>query len=462
VGASPEEEGMSVRVTAGLVILLAALAVLVWYLEGRDVADSATDRFAQGLFCPYEADELVGFEIVYPGQSFALERREEGWWLVGPVEDRADPEDLSSMLAALESQEVTRWLPPPTLAQIEEFGLDRPRPELRLRTRQGTDTLRFGRLNEVEKRLWVQASWRDSLALVSTLLRTHFLKGRVELADKRPLAGVPREKLESVHILNDRGGFELAWTDQGWEIRTPERYRADDATITRMLERLWNDSVIDFIDLKPEQLGAFGFESPRATMTLKLASEERPRLLQVGRSMQRLSYVRHLDRGPAFLLDSLTTAPLLESFSAFLSTVLISFPPGGIVELREEPGGAGLLRAEGERWTWTDGQGRELSPRAVSVLIGRLSRLSTERVSALLPRADQLDSWGLSPPERSIELRFANERHFVVEFGSEVDGRRHFRRADYPTVYSLPAEALHLPWPRHDDAPAEGRPGGSP
>ena len=72
-----------------------------------------------------------------------------------------------------------------------------------------------------------------------------------------------------------------------------------------------------------------------------------------------LARARDLDREHVFLLDSLTCAPLLESFSAYLSAVLVEFlpgldetlvfvfvPPAGRTEVLRVPIGLGLIGAE--------------------------------------------------------------------------------------------------------------------
>ena len=103
------------------------------------------------------------------------------------------------------------------------------------------------------------------------------------------------------------------------------------------------------------------------------------------------------------MLDSISVTPLTESFSAFLSTVLVSFRPGQVLSVTG-PGGLTLLRNEDERWSWRRADGEPVSGTAVVVLLNRLLRLSTERVEALLPRQDQLRDWQLAPAARSFAL----------------------------------------------------------
>jgi hypothetical protein len=438
---------MKWRLTLGLLVLAGLVLILVWFNEGREGGESAQERLARGLLYPYDADALEAFEVIYPERSFRLERRGEEWWMAAPVVDLGDAERIVQMLATLESQAVERWLPPATPAEREEFGLAAPRLRLRLERRSGADTLSFGHLNEVAKRVWMATSYRDSVALVSTLLRTHFLKGYFQLLDKHPLAPAPREDVESIHIDNDYGYFALVprGSDGGWEIQRRESYPADAATVQRMLEQVFSSTIVQFIQQERDEPRAYGFGRPAGKLTIKLRQGP-PRMLEIGDRIFRLRYARNLDRPQIFMVDSLTFWPILESYSAFLSVVLLEFLPGEIVRV-EGPDGALLIRDEDSSWSWRDERGIAVSGDAVASLLNRMMRLYTERVEALLPREDQLRQWGLDPPRARYRLVRKSGGELVLELGGEIGERRALRRADYPSVYSLPPENLDFAWP---------------
>ncbi len=431
-----------------LYALIAAVAVAAFIgLQGKEGRRIAELRMAEGLLCPYPRDALIGFEIVYPNGSFRAERDGEAWNLTAPVIDIADTTAIHTMLATLDRQRVERWLPPPTGEQLVEYGITKPSLVLHLETEAGMDTLRFGGLNEVEKRLWVQASWRDSLALVSTLLRTQWMKGRAELADRRPMGSIDMRRIASLEISNSRGSFTLERGARGWEIHRPEPYRADDRSVTRLIDKLWKPTILDFVDLTPGQAAVMRFDKPRATLKVGLRDTARQATLELGAKYHRLSYARDLGRGPAFYLDSLTVSPLLESFSAFMSTVFISMRPKRAVAIQNHDGRK-IERESGSDWEWRDGEGNPVNGNSVALLLNRLTRISTERVEALLPRQDQLRMWGLNSPGLALDIEFPDgEPSLELEFSKATEGRVWFRRLDYPTVYSLPEGDLKLEWP---------------
>lgn len=435
------------RTTLAALGILLLLAVLLLLRESGEDARVA-ERLAAGYLYPQPIETLRWFELVYPDKTLRVERVGETpyWQLTAPVRDPGDSVVIGRLLATLAAQKVERWLPPATAAETARYGLAAPHFVVRLGRAGGVDSLRFGELNPIEKRLWVAVSWRDSLALVSTLLRTHALKGRYELGDKRPLGTLPLARLESLRIENARGAFTLARGARGWEVRRPEAYRADDLAVARLVDRLWGESILGFAGDDEQAAGLLGFETPRARVTVTLQGEPREGLLEIGRPYFALSYARNRDRAQAFLLDSLTCEPLLESFSAFLSPVLLSFMPGEAAEIRG-PDNRRALREAGDEWRWRDEDGRLLDGPAVAALLGRVLRLSTERIEALLPREDQLADWGLPGDGRRFVFRLRDGSETEIEVGPARGGRRALRRLDYPTLYSLPDSLAALSWP---------------
>jgi hypothetical protein len=435
------------RTTFGLIVSAAALSLLIWFFALQGEGPRKRQRLAEGYFCPWAKDEIQAFDIVYPERRFRLERGDQGWRLTSPVDDIVDQDDLDQMLETLQGQKVERWLPPADVEKLAEMGLASPRLEVYLQTKSGADTIRFGKLNQVEKRLWMTASWSDSVALVSTLLRSHFMKGNFELASKVPLAGVPMGSVESFTIDNARGSFDLVRTDHGWEIRCPEAYRADDGSIKFLMDQYWGQTIVDFSPLSAETARQFGFDPPAASLDVKLRGEARSRRIELGKPVFNLRYAQNVDRDQAFLLDSLTCLPLLESFSSYMSIVLFSFSPGQVVAL-QGPGGAELTRDPDEKWSWADREGRPVEGKSVVGILSRLTRLPTGRVEAMLPRQDQLERWGLAEDHESYSFRFkGGQLALELQLGLEENGRRYFRRGDYPTVYSLPVGEIKLKWP---------------
>ncbi|MBM4118643.1 DUF4340 domain-containing protein, partial [bacterium] len=255
-----------------------------------------------------------------------------------------------------------------------------------------------------------------------------------------------RARIESLRIENARGAFTLARGPRGWEVRRPEAYRADDVAVARLIEALWGESILGFAGAGEQAAGMLGFEAPRGRLTVKAQGAAREGLLEIGQPYFELSYARDRDREQAFLLDSVTCAPLLESFSAFLSPVVVSFMPGEAAEIRG-PDGQRALREPGDEWRWRRADGRPLNGPAVAAFLGRALRLSTERIEALLPRADQLADWGLPAEGRRFQIRLRDGSEVQLEIGPARGGRRALRSLDYPTLYSLPDSLAALPWP---------------
>ncbi|MCP4546478.1 MAG: DUF4340 domain-containing protein [bacterium] len=434
--------------TGLLIAVTCAVLGTLWYFEIAEKGRTETQRLLDGRLYPWPISEVDRLEIHYPDYSFELSKVDETWCMTAPVKDMLDEGTVSRMLATIDSQDVTRWLPPASPGDDEDTGLETPSMELRLHRGGRVDTLLIGDINEVEKQLWVATSWRDSLALVSSLLRTNVMQGYYNLLDKRPLGDLPVSEVEFITVENARGNFKFSRIPFGWEILRPEPYLADQASVSRLVQELWAPNIIEFIKNPDVDDTAYGFGNPVATLEIKVKGEERLRIFEVGYSQHNLRHARYRDRDQVFIIKPFLSEILQESFSSYMSVVLSEFHPNEVVRI-EDLQGRQLIRDMSVSWAWHDEQGRLMAGQALTTLVMKLSRLPTERVAALLPREDQLALWGLNEPESGFVLTFkGNREELRIELGAVVEGRRYFRRLDYPTVYSLPAENLEFIWPR--------------
>ncbi len=116
------------RLLLGLVAALIALVVLLSY-QGPEV--TTVDPEATEVVWPaLDPDEVERVVVVRAHDSLELERRPEGWWLVGPEVDRADAEGVRELLDDL--REIQRGIPVQGAAErAAEFGLGDP-PDARV------------------------------------------------------------------------------------------------------------------------------------------------------------------------------------------------------------------------------------------------------------------------------------------------------------------------------------------
>ncbi|MDP6418989.1 MAG: DUF4340 domain-containing protein [Candidatus Krumholzibacteria bacterium] len=420
------------KVLIPLALILSGFALYLFLREPSRIPDP-------GNFYPFPVEEIEALDLIHQDHWFRVEKSVDGWKLRVPAEDRVDQHTLFGLLAVLHSENVDSILPAPDPPELA--GLENPPLELRIHRAAGTDTLRFGNMNPEARRLWASCSWNDSLLLVSSLLRTRFMSGRRELSEKRILTLESASEILSLEIGNGKGRFALQRSPFGWVVEGPVSLPANRQKIENFLVRLNSHAIIEFLDSGESRLPRYGLDYPRGRMTVHLREGASPIQLDLGNPLLGFYYAWIPGRPSVCLVDSISAGPLLGSYLGFRKPLLLEVQEEEILSIT---GPEGEIRVQGK--DWQDPDGTKLSPAKVKTLLRALSGISTRNVEALQPRREQLERWGLDEPKETFLLEAVRGSQELL-LGRELDGTRYFQRAGFPTVYSLPADSLRLPWP---------------
>jgi len=417
-----------------LVLLLAAAVIIPILVTGRG------EKNREDRFYPYDPTEIEAVDFIYPDRRLRIEYENGDWTLTAPLRDLTDRDTLLRIFGTLQSEPK----PPMTVlpGDLDAMGLANPGFQVVLHRGERRDTLRYGSFDAESRRLYVQASWSDSIMRVSSLLRTNFMRNRYELSEKRPIVLEQGRPVRSIQLSNPSGEFALRKADIGWEMVGIDIFPADPAKVRDLTHAVSTPAILDFLD--GDELALADLETPLARMKILQEGDSRPRELRIGPAYLNLHTAASPARSSAFLLDSLSVGAAFLPMRDFLPERLFEILPANVVRLS---GRDWSLEQVGEgAVVWVDQRGEQWEIREVSRMIAFLAEISTRDVESMLPRADQLRGWGLDPPEE--EIRFLERgRELVLQFGVAREGRRYFRREDYPVIYSLPEDELRFAWP---------------
>ncbi len=439
---------MKPRNTLLLALVVAAVAVFVWFYEIEGGAERAKQEEAsKRLFAGVTAEQIQSIELrTEDGTTARLERAgDEGWQLVAPLAypaDRFAVDGVASALADL-APEVSFDTPEP----LANYGLE-GEPAVRFRAGETDHALRLGNTTPVGgnvyatdgegKRVHALASWRKN-ALVKTLK---------QLRDGRVL-DFDRAQVKGVTLASSDGRVVLARGEGGWRIAEPVDAKADGEAVEGLLSDLQYLRADEFVDA-PASDAELGLDAPWLTAELVLESGG-PATLAVGAPRSDRRVVRGT-AGRVFEIASTRLDSLPRKLSAYRFTELSSFASEDAVsfELRfEEPGGepVSILGTNGEEG-WSSAP-EAMEPDKASRLVSELSALRADDVAADAMGDPERAALGLAPPRATLRvLGKPNEGHTGGPVLAEVmlgvpqaDGRIPAQRAGEPVVYWLRAGA---------------------
>jgi len=284
-------EGRQIRL---LLILAAALAAMVLALVLLDAPEAPEEEgVADRLDLP--VTEIARFHLITATDAVTAERSEDGWWLVEPLQARADDRMVEGLLGAfdrLQTGEPFEGVDP------ADFGLDSPAAKLTVTLNDGTEhTLVVGAEAPVGMKTYVDvdgggvraASGRvaDSLILTANDLRDN----RVHTFAASAVTALRWEA--------EGEGWAVTREGDGW--RLADGRRAAASTLEGHLAGLGALTLSGF--LSDQAASVRGLDAPLGRLVI-LSGDEPEAVIEVGREAADGVALR-TPAGATGLLDSL-------------------------------------------------------------------------------------------------------------------------------------------------------------
>ena len=205
---------MNKRLLLNLLMLIGVLVLIavVVYKPGIDTPPENPPLTA------LDAGQITRMEIVRgEDDRLALERREDGWWIVGDPALPADPTQVNSLLRLLDTRPARSY--PASELELAQLQLDPAQTTLRLDATE----LRFGGTDPLDNLRYVQLG--DQVHLIQDNYQHILRGGQAQFASRKLL---PEDAAITAIQLPDRRINKQA--DNGWSVEpAPENLSADAA-----------------------------------------------------------------------------------------------------------------------------------------------------------------------------------------------------------------------------------------
>lgn len=250
---------------AGLLVLLAALALVIWFQPG------AQKPAPQPAITDLEASAVDTIRIEQPGHDTAVFKREHGHWrMIEPVAARADDGVIATFLDDI-NEESTRHYPVKGL-NLAEFGLKPPKLSLTLNGQQ----LDFGGTESLNHQRYIRNG--DTVYLVNDTLFYRLQGDPLSLLSKRLL---PKDAKITALVLPD---IKLAQDAKGdWQL-TPPNAKITSDQIQKLIDHWHNAQAFN--------VKAAGETPVGGKVKVALAGHEKPIVFEVLKTDAQLALVR--------------------------------------------------------------------------------------------------------------------------------------------------------------------------
>lgn len=439
---------MSLRGTLVLALIFAALAGYLYFVElPRKTDDDETSALLR-----LDEASVSRIELEHPGRKVVLQKQDGAWQMLEPVAAPADQRSVENLIGAVGEARVKR-----TLEEAEElavYGLDVPSATIRLEAGgESLGVIEVGRNAPVGGSVYVQRDDDGAVMLTDASFATRIDQQAADLRDKTIL---PFERGDvswiSIAAGADAAPLRMERDGDGWRITAPAAHAADRSAVSGLLSTLEALRAVDFLDEEGADLGRFGLDAPRRTLTLGLDDGE-PLELRVGNEVEGKLRVQTNRRPTVYTVASWVADSVDKRPEHFRDKTVASFAPDTAAKVRiTVPEGESLeLSRTSDTWSAV-GRDAAVDATAIAELLRVLSRLEGFEIAAELPPGGDLSPFGLAPPRRTLRVSDAGgEQLAAVSIGSHAaDGATteyaamavdapnatvfHIREADYQSL----------------------------
>jgi len=406
--------------------------------DGPDDADS--DEGAKADDAADGKDEGAQKEKADPNKRvearrFAVERRDDEWYVTAPFEGLVDPDTAEAMMKTFVELKPSHRADAD--ASAKEYGLDNPTMKVTGALSNGKQIeIVLGEDTPVGAKVYARISDKHGLYLVPSLFRTDMDKEPDKIRDKK-LARFEKEDVRQVTFTNESGTIlarkQTRGEDVTWTLTSGGEYEGDEWSITSAFGRIADVEAKLFAD-KPGDLKAYGLDKPRAQCQLQLKDGKSFEVLvgkQITRSIKtseygeaeeekELVYVMRKGRPEVLLVESSLFDDLNKDLMALRDKRIMDFARDDVrtVKVTSKDGLDFTVIRAGDDWKL---QKPEVADAQKSKIDNILWTLSDLEAKEYLGAGLDLKKVGLAVPQVVVTLELTKKRTIKVKLGDKVE-----------------------------------------
>ena len=269
---------MKTRNTLVLLVLLGGLfAYLKWVDPKFEGTDAKNDK--KGRPVQIDRDSVTSVTIRNSEGTLQLTKAPDGNWLLdAPVKDRVDSLAISTLFTSLESLRMDT-VPAGKSGALADYGLTKGDVSIKVNGKNPVELL-IGKETAIEGRVYMRIEGKDTAYVAAKDLRDQTLKGAKDWRDHK-LSDLTATQVNKVGIKTAKSEFEVEKTSNHWSLTKPFKGRADDQKVTDLVSSATTPRIEEFV-ADSKDLGTFGLNEPRATVTFHAEGVKDPVVLQIG------------------------------------------------------------------------------------------------------------------------------------------------------------------------------------
>lgn len=385
---------MRFRSTIILVLLLLGLGAYVYWVEYPKSQEEAKKK----TLIDFKADDATDVSLVYADREVTLKKVGDEWRLTKPLDALADATTVKNLINAIAECEVKKELTE-TSADLSQYGLDKPLVTITVKLKDKEfPAILVGKNTPIGASTYVERADDKKVVLTNSAFRSGMDKKVKDLRDKT-IVTFNDDDVQKVQLHGADKDIELTRKDGNWRLERPDSWPADSVTIHSFLSTLRSMRAVDFPADAPTDLGTYGLDNPRLTVTLAVGKDNTEKHILLGKQSDKNElFVQASGQPTVYTVSDWVFRDLNKAVGEFRDKTLLAFERDKItaVEAKRKDGGQfRLVRDDNKEWRVEGNEGTPSEP-AISGFLGDLHDLKGYEVLADHP--SDLSPFGLDQP----------------------------------------------------------------
>lgn len=435
--------------------LFAALAAVLmfglWFADRAITRSARLAEIAGSRLIPFDAMDARDLSIENDHGRFAFERRGDDWWMTEPVEVLAD---RTQIVALIDNLHASKMLDPFRADSLAPYGLDDPSPVVVVRgTLDGGEverTVMFGGDSPHPARIYAMTDGSDDVAMVGNWMRAKAGQGLDALRDKA-LLRFDKGNVESFAVAASGKTLTVKRSEKfaaPWEV-VETGAPASPALVDRVLSSLSAGRAVRVEDNPTTPRAQLGLDPPFAEMRIELTEGERT--LRIGSRVADANefFAESSEQPGVCTVAARSVADVLLPPTEWTSAQLVWHRPEDFVRIETTAGSGSMamVRDASGGWIFEDAPGVPVHAEELATFLANLSAIAgTKRETGWTGTDEERRRFGFREGTYRVEIETKDGARagFVQGRTDTVEGITWLNRVQDDTVWSLPAEQLHL------------------
>jgi len=420
------------------IVFLALCGYVVFYEilgeEGRKEAEEKKDRIYQ-----VDLDDIVYINLERKGLSLEIERTDDGWHILRPVDYRGDNVYIEGLLKTFIRAKNEGRIAEENI-QPADYGLGEDAVTIKIGlSAEDEYSLNVGIKNPTGRFAYANIPGSPEVFLTEANLYEKLHQEFYYYRDKT-IFSYDREMVKQINVIRgDEKYIAVSDNESGWRVTYPVEDTADKNTVDIILNKFLSQKISNFTDDSPEDLEQYGLRNPRFRTELVFdGEEENKKIFYVGGRKGNIYYVRDSEKSIIYEVDSSAVHNVIPDLFTLRNKVINDFNKDAVNKLEVTyPGEKYIFIHDDTLQAWY--QTYPIYKRAVNDKIDQMvNDIYWARAVGFVDEIKRdKKQYGLDPPAADVILRIHDEEVSHVQVGRQDGSDRYYFDVNQNRLYKV-------------------------